>query len=61
MYLKIGFLGHVFTISFEPDEEEECEIGIGGGAGGIFERYEEPVIEYWEEPAEDRSPKIGFF
>lgn len=62
MYISIGFLGHVLTLSFGPEEDSAEHLeelrGIGGGSGGIFERFVdvEPE-EYWEE--EDRHT-FGF-
>lgn len=71
MFIKIGFLGHVFQVSFGPEEEvweddggwveEEIELldGITGGPGGSFERFvETPVEEEWE--FEDRAGRFGF-
>lgn len=60
MYIRIGFLGHVLTLNFGPDDGDVIELsGIGGGSGGLFERFEEPA-EFWEEETEDSYRRFGF-
>lgn len=72
MFIKIGFLGHVFEVRFGP--EEECDDdgwtgelfdGITGGSGGQFERFVEPPgDDDWEyedlDRAGDRAGRFGF-
>jgi hypothetical protein len=66
MYIRIGFLGHAFTIHFGPEEEDDGEeFGgrVGGGSGGSFERCVDVDTDFmesdemWEE--EDRA-RFGF-
>lgn len=64
MFLQFGFLGHVLTLelSLTQDDDDEGPTEIGGGSGGSFERYTEPVVEYYEgdEWIEDRQRGFGF-
>jgi len=65
MYIRIGFLGHAFTVVFGPDELEEEEEtatrGIGGGSGGSFERCVDSDTDFYEsEPWEEEDKGFGF-
>lgn len=61
MYIEIGFLGHVLSITFGPaGGDDEAPVGISGGAGGQFERFIEPEEEADWEWEEERHRGFGF-
>jgi hypothetical protein len=62
-YFEFGFLGHVLRVSFGPEDDDVVfrPEGIGGGSGGVFERFEpEPEIYYEEDPEDRKGRKFGF-
>lgn len=63
MYLRLGFLGHALTVHFGPEFEDSEDVitnGIGGGAGGSFERCAEVDTDFLESEPWEEEDRFGF-